>query len=303
MSILAKLKAATSLNDLAAILGYKPSSLAYLLYVLPNASKYTTFSIPKKSGGTRTIQAPEARLKTLQKHLANALYACVNEINRTYNRPSLSHGFKKGHSIVTNAKSHTARRYVLNFDLTDFFPSFNFGRVRGFFMANNDFKFNEKVATLIAQIAIHNNELPQGSPCSPVIADLITHVLDVRLAQLAKTHRCMYSRYADDITFSSNQKEFPLSIATSLVTPVWNLSEQLTKIVTKAGFAINSKKTRMHTSPGRQVVTGLSVNRKVNIQADYYRYARSMCNSLFRSGTYHKPSTLTEHTDSSQLGY
>jgi RNA-directed DNA polymerase len=301
LSTLTKLKAATGLDDLAAILGYKPSSLAYLLYVLPSASKYTTFSIPKKSGGTRTIQAPEARLKTLQKHLANALYACVGEIHNTDKRPSLSHGFKKNHSIVTNARSHTARRFVLNFDLADFFPSFNFGRVRGFFIANNNFKLNDKIATLIAQIAIHNNEMPQGSPCSPVIADLITHLLDVRLAQLAKTERCMYSRYADDITFSTNQKNFPLSIATNPLPPVWDLSEQLTKIVTKAGFAINSKKTRMQTSPGRQVVTGLCVNRKVNVQATYYRYARSMCHSLFKSGTYQRPNTWETLTPTTPL--
>ena len=79
----------------------------------------------------------------------------------------MSHGFRRHYSIITNARRHKRRRYVLNLDLQDFFPSFSFGRVRGFFIHNNSFKLNEKVATIIAQIACHENVLPQGSPCSP----------------------------------------------------------------------------------------------------------------------------------------
>ena len=70
--------------------------------------------------------------------------------------------------------------------MQEFFPSFNFGRVRGFFIRNRDFALKKNIATIIAQIACHDNALPQGSPCSPVIADMIAHLLDVRLAQLAK---------------------------------------------------------------------------------------------------------------------
>ena len=192
---------------------------------------------------------------------------------------------------MTNARAHTARRFVVNFDIEDYFPSFNFGRVRGFFISNNDFKLSPGVATILAQIAIHNNELPQGSPCSPVIADLITHVLDVRLAQLAKSNRCMYSRYTDDITFSTNQIDLPSAIASGSSTASWALSSNVMKIVSKAGFTINTTKTRVQTAPSRQVVTGLTVNKKVNIHADYYRSARSMCNALFTKGIYHAPVT------------
>ena len=114
---------------------------------------------------------------------------------------------------MTNAYIHKRRRYVLNLDLEDFFPSFNFGRVRGFFIKDKHFALHERVETIIAQIACHDNELPQGSPCSPVISNLIAHLLDVRLARLAKAHKCTYSRYADDITFSTNRKEFPSDLA------------------------------------------------------------------------------------------
>lgn len=290
MSNLAKLKAATCLDDVAKILGYKPSSLSYLLYVLPTTSKYSSFSIAKKSGGTRTINAPDRRLKTLQRHLANLLSDCQREIGRERNAKPLSHGFTEGCSISTNAAEHIRRRFVLNLDLKDFFPSFNFGRVRGFFIKNRDYQLHEKVATILAQIAIHDNQLPQGSPCSPIISNLITHVLDVRLAQIAKTCRCRYSRYADDLTFSTNQKDFPSDLAALTGLSDWQPSNKLVRTIERSGFSLNESKTRMQTASNRQVVTGLTVNRKVNIAADYYRYARAMCNALFQTGIYQRPS-------------
>ena len=150
---------------------------------------------------------------------------------------------------------------------------------------------NEKVATIIAQISCHGNALPQGSPCSPIIADLIAHLLDVRLAQLAKRHKLTYSRYADDITFSTSQKSFPHSIASPAEPggPIWSLGKKLTREIERAGFVINPKKTRMQFSLSRQIVTGLTVNTKVNIRPEYYRYARAMCHSLFQNGRYYRP--------------
>jgi hypothetical protein len=140
LSVLAKIKAATSLYDVAAILGYQPKALAYLIYKLPLAGKYTQFPVTKKSGGVRIINAPEEKLKRLQRHLSKALYQCREEIEATLpKKQSLSHGFKKSHSIMTNARPHIKRRYVLNLDIEDFFPAFNFGRVRGFFIHNNQF--------------------------------------------------------------------------------------------------------------------------------------------------------------------
>ncbi len=296
MSILKNLKDAKTLDDLASILGYKPSSLSYIIYKIPDAQKYSKFKIPKRSGGEREISAPIAQLKRLQRHLANALYACRDEIDANSGRRSLSHGFRRKHSIVTNARRHKRRRYVLNLDLQDFFPTFNFGRVRGFFIHNNDFKLHEKVATIIAQIACFENTLPQGSPCSPIIADLITHMLDVRLAQLAKQHQLTYSRYADDITFSTSRKEFPAAVAApvSAGSPQWALGADLTKVIQKAGFTVNPDKTRMQFRMSRQLVTGLTVNAKVNIRPEYYRLARAMCHRLFETGVYHRPAAPSD---------
>jgi len=149
-----QLKSATTLKQFAAILGYEPKVFSYILYKIPDNKKYTMFDIPQKSGGTRQIDAPVSRLKYLQRCLSDLLYDCAKEIeaknSKHIKRKSLSHGFKRSHSIVTNAYPHRNQRYVLNFDLENFFPSINFGRVRGFFLKNKAFELHKTVATLIA---------------------------------------------------------------------------------------------------------------------------------------------------------
>ncbi len=290
MTDLEKLRAARTLKDVGHILGVQPKTVSYLLYQLPEAEKYHSFEIPKHNGGKRLINAPERRLKMLQRRLADVLYRCVAEFEKTGpTHHPLAHGFARSCSIFTNASVHKRRRYVLNLDLQDFFPSFNFGRVRGFFIKDKRFELNEKVATVIAQIACHKNELPQGSPCSPIISNLLGHILDVRLARFAKKNKCTYSRYADDITFSTNRKDFPTALAKPIPERLsaWELGSQLVKEIHRAGFKINASKTRMQWRGSRQVTTGLIVNEKVNIRSEYYRTARAICHKLFSTGSYY----------------
>ena len=302
MTDLEKLRAARTLKDVAHILGVQPKTVSYLLYQLPEAEKYHSFEIPKHNGGKRLINAPERRLKMLQRRLANTLYRCVAEFEKTGpTRHPLAHGFARSCSIFTNASVHKRRRYVLNLDLQDFFPSFNFGRVRGFFIKDNRFGLDEDVATVIAQIACFKNELPQGSPCSPIISNLLGHLLDIRLVRLAKKHKCTYSRYADDITFSTSRKDFPKALAIPIPEkpPSWQLGSRLVKEIHKAGFTINAGKTRMQFRGSRQVTTGLIVNEKVNIRSEYYRNARAICHQLFSTGSYYvsTPDTSVESLD------
>ncbi len=199
---------------------------------------------------------------------------------------ALSHAFHKKRSTYTNAQRHKKRKWILNIDLKDFFPSINFGRVRGFFIKNRFFQLDPNIATIIAQIACWRNQLPQGSPCSPIISNLITQPMDIRLNQLAKKERCTYTRYADDLTFSTNLPEFPSRIAHQEVGEkhAWILADKLRYIVHRSGFQINSKKTRMMYSRSRQEVTGLTVNKQVNANADYIRYARAQANKLIMTG-------------------
>jgi retron-type reverse transcriptase len=290
VSHLQKLKAATSRKELAVILGYTPKSLTAIVYQTPLALKYTTFDIDKKSGGKRTIKAPIPKLKKLQSHLSHMLYQCLAEIERERGAKPISFGFRKNRSIAENASRHKRRRWVLNLDLEEFFPSFHFGRVRGFLLKDKAFGLHPEVATTIAQIACDGTALPQGSPCSPVISELIAQILDMRLVRLAKKYGVTYTRYADDITFSTSQKDFPTGLAT--VDPndpaVWHLSDELVGKIVPSGFTINNAKTRMHFRGSRQMVTGLVVNEKVNIRSDYYRRARAMCDMLFQTGQYYK---------------
>lgn len=286
---LEKLKGTKSLTDLAILLGYKPKALSYILYKIPNHSKYNLFTIPKKNGGDRPIKAPIDQLKKLQKRLAKLLNNCFEQIC-FISKPkrSISHGFRKNHSILTNAINHRNKRYVFNLDLQDFFPSINFGRVRGFLIKNAHFELDPNVATVISQIACHDNELPQGSPCSPVISNLIGHLLDMRLVSLAKKTKCTYSRYVDDLTFSTNQKDFPERIAVRKEQDgtEWVVGKALKKEIESVGFAINETKTSIQYKTTRQMATGLVVNEKINIRKEYYKQARSMCHALFQNDTF-----------------
>ena len=295
MSELESLKAAKSLRHVAHLLKCKPKALSYTLYKLPVGLKYTQFAIPKRSGETRIINAPVDRLKLLQRRLADLLSVCLEEIEMAGGRKnSACHGFKRNRSILTNAKCHRGRRYVFNIDLENFFPSIHLGRIRGFFIKDKNFLLNGDVATVLAQIACHNGVLPQGSPCSPVISNLIGHVLDTHLVRLAARHGCQYTRYADDLTFSTNEPSFPESIAkcVSGKKHEWVPGDDLAKIVKSSGFKINSSKTRMQYHDSRQEVTGLVVNRKVNIKTEYRRLVRVMTHRLLTKGEFEFTHTL-----------
>jgi len=295
MAQLSDLKAAFGLRDVATLLGFKPASLAYILYIKSASSKYTTFNIPKRSGGTRQISAPMKDLKLLQRRLAELLQDCVEEIDQANKRSDkdkqpdrIAHGFKRRRSIITNAREHRNKRYVFNVDLEDFFGSINFGRVRGYFITNRNFRLQPSVATVLAQIACFQNALPQGSPCSPVISNLIGHIFDIRLARLAARAGCTYTRYADDLTFSTNKQVFPNQIAIQVdgKEHSWQAGAELVRLVANSGFALNANKTRMQYRDSRQEVTGLVVNSKVNVRREYRHIVRAMVHRLFTTGSF-----------------
>jgi RNA-directed DNA polymerase len=283
------LKATVTRRGLANLLRFKLPAFAYILFQQRTAPRYRIFQIPKRNGGTRTITAPDRALKLLQRRLSDLLQDCAAEINDTKKRKDkIAHGFKRARSIVSNARQHRNRRYVFNVDLEDFFPSINFGRVRGYFMRDASFGLHRDTATLIAQIACHQNALPQGSPCSPVISNLIAHVLDIHLVRLASKVGCTYSRYADDLTFSTNKKTFPLEIAKPSQTAphLWVPGSELQRLVTHCRFQINPAKTRMQYRTSRQEVTGLVVNQRINVRPEYRHAVRAMVHSLFTKGTF-----------------
>jgi len=287
---LGALKAALILHQVADLLNYRPRDLSYIVYKIPPALKYKQFKIAKRSGGTRTINAPTDALKILQRRLAEYLQDCLEELEAAgLRRNSASKAFRRRCSILSNAKAHRGRRYVFNLDLEDFFPSIHLGRVRGFFIKDKHFALHDKVATILAQIACNDGRLPQGSPCSPVISNLIAHILDTHLVRLAAQNGCTYTRYADDLTFSTNRAVFPDAIAKEVagVPHQWLPGDELEKVIEASGFKINGAKTRMQYHDSRQEVTGLVVNRKLNVRAEYRALVRQMTHRLIRTGEFH----------------
>lgn len=289
MTRLEILRTAKSLSDVAFILGVTPKGLAYTIRIQPLANRYSSFTIPKKTGGSRNIDAPEVGLKLVQSRLADVLQDCISDIDKERGYPEkISHGFRRGHSIITNARNHSNRRFVLNVDIADFFQAINFGRVLGYFLKNRDFCLDKNAAVTLAQIACHNNGLPQGAPSSPVISNLITHILDIRLAKIAKNYGCYYTRYADDLTFSTNLRDFPEKLARlDSVSGKWIVGRSLEKAITQSGFALNVSKTRVQLKQSRQDVTGIVVNDGVNVRREYYKNARAYCAELFKTGKFY----------------
>lgn len=269
----------TSRNELADFLGIPRQKLTYVLYVKKVDSYYKSFKIPKKNGDSRTINAPTDDLKFIQKQLANKLQKYQIDIwNRYKVSPNISHGFVKRKSIITNAKIHRNKKYVLNLDLKDFFDSFHFGRVRGFFEKNREFSLPLEVATVIAQLTCFKGALPQGAPSSPVVTNLMCQILDNRLLKISKKYKLDYTRYADDLTFSTNNKLF-LDLKDEFFITI-------KKEIEHAGFKINEKKTRLLYKDSKQTVTGLVVNKKINVDQGYYRKTKSMAHSLYMQGEF-----------------
>jgi RNA-directed DNA polymerase len=192
-----------SLPELAAALGVSDVELRY--WTIEKPYRYTSFSIPKRSGGTRLITAPAPRLRLLQSRLL-CLLAPI------YTPHPSAHGFVANRGILTNSLPHVGRRFVLNVDLKNFFETINFGRVRGALMSK-PFMLDPRIATIIARLCCKDNALPQGAPTSPILANMVCLRLDGELSRLGRAFSCRYTRYADDITFSSNHNEFPRELA------------------------------------------------------------------------------------------
>lgn len=264
-------------NDFAKFIGVKLQTLTYLLYIKKIDNCYNTLEIPKKNGDTRTICVPNKNLKKVQKKLYNKLSTYYDEIKTQNNFTSkISHGFEKNRSIVTNAEVHKNKRYVVNLDLLVFFPSINFGRVRSYFIKNNYFEINDDIATILAQLTCYKGTLPQGASTSPLIANMICNIMDIRILKIAKKYRLDYTRYADDLTFSTNNKYF--------LNDYDKFLEDIKNIIHRSGFELNSKKTRLLFSNSRQEVTGLVVNKKISVPKKYYKNTRAMAHSLYKNG-------------------
>ncbi len=262
----------------------KPFELKSLtFYTNPDLCKkrYTTFTVKKKSGGERIINAPVKGLKSILRSL-NFVLQCMYEPHKAAN------GFVLNKSIVDNAKLHVGNHYVYNLDLKDFFHSFDRNRVKMGFIYE-PFNLNgerEPLAFLLASLCTHpfevngeiKNVLPQGSPTSPTITNILCKKLDRRLTGLANRFGAKYTRYADDITFSSphniyNDEDFKKELERIIAEDnLLKVNGKQIEIGPQLNF--NTDKTRLQKSAHRQEVTGLIVNDKVNVRQRYVKQIR-----------------------------
>jgi V8-like Glu-specific endopeptidase len=257
-------------EDVASMLEV-PEKVLYEVLVLSKKKNYTKFEITKKSGGSRAIYSPRKNLSILQKKFAYILsLVYTNHLN--------AHGFIKERSIVTNASQHLKNKYVLNLDLENYFESIKFPRVRAMFLKY--FGFNERVASTLANICCHHEGfLPQGAATSPPISNIISFKLDKELTRVAKKYHCKYTRYADDITFSTKKNAFPEKLAVLDGNSV-QLGNEIISIVKNNGFSINPNKTRLNYMRERLSVTGITVNEKLNVERKYIRRIRSILHCI-----------------------
>jgi len=258
--------------------GRSYADIKKLLYPRP---RYRSFLLRKRSGGLRIIQEPYSKIKVLQ----NQALQFLKKFGAGP-RPC-AHGFVEGKSSVTNARTHWEQhpRFVLNLDLQDFFPSITFYRVRGL-LQKGPFNFSHHVATVLAHLCTLDNTLPQGAPTSPFIANLICRGLDRDLMALARRHRCTYTRYADDLTFSFSVRDASRLPSNLCVFEggVLTIGEELSSVIRGHSFKIHDGKTRISSVHSRQEVTGVTINAFPNVPRKFVDKIRGALHAWERWG-------------------
>ncbi len=271
--------------DVAKALGIEIGALRHLAYhaEAPEHPHYVYFEVAKRSGGKRLLASPHQRLRAAQSFIEKEI---LSKLELT---PS-AHGFVKGRSTVTNARPHLGQAFVVNLDLETFFPSITFPRIRGLF---GSMGYSPAVATILALlttepprvraeisgktywVAAGERGLPQGASTSPLLSNLVARKLDRRLHGMATKLGFVYTRYADDLTFSG-----PVDSRSQ----AGYLIARVRHIVEEEGFTINEKKGRVQGRRSRQQVTGIVVNDKLGVSRDEVRRLRALLHQAQKSG-------------------
>ena len=235
------------INHLSILIGIHPSDIAKILFA--EERFYTTGKIPKKSGGYRELDMPSLEVKYIQRWILDNI---LDKIRIS----EYATGFCRNKSIIDNAKIHMGKHCIVNMDIKDFFPTITYEQVFRMFLY---FGYTREVSFALAKLCTYNGYLPQGSPASPYLSNIICLKLDARLSALAKKYEADYSRYADDITLSGKKD-------------IKSIVKAVNLIIQDEGFRVNDKKTRILYPHQRQEVTGLLVNGdKIRVCKKYKR--------------------------------
>lgn len=256
-------------GDEGTLLAYLGLSQAELKKIWYHREKmYKNFNVAKKSGKPRPINSPDRRLKFLQRQIATKL-------DMIYPRRNPVHGYVKERSVKSNAAAHQNQRFVLNLDIKDFFLTITEGRIVGVLTAIG---VPDRVSAIIARICCYGGRLPQGGPASPVLSNMICFRLDRALLKVAKEGRCIYTRYADDISLSGLRPLSPLfenGLPPSGPISPELLSSALQSAFANNGFVLNPEKIHYADKFSRRVVTGVKVNEGLNVDRRFVRNIRA----------------------------
>ncbi|MBI9017990.1 MAG: RNA-directed DNA polymerase [Phycisphaerae bacterium] len=229
---------------------------------------YHSFTVPKSNGHQRRITAPDDKLKQVQRAILKRL------LNKLAVHPNAT-GFRKGYSVVSNARLHVGSEVIVKLDIRNFFESTKINRV------NKYFKFigwDRKTANLLTELTTYKGGLPQGAPTSSALSNLLNYKLDSSLTTLAKKKGARYSRYADDMTFSLDGSDS--KVINSII---WGAESALHDL----GYRLNNRKTKVIRKHRQQRVTGLVVNEKVALP----RKTRKLIRAIEHSQQNGRPST------------
>ena len=234
--------------------------------------------VPKRGGGHRTIYAPHWPLKNIQNKIRLYLEGMYRPSPRVM-------GFVRGRGIRSNAALHVGKRLLLNIDLKEYFPSIHIGRIRGRLRAP-PYSLTDDVATTIAKLCTLDGVLPIGAPSSPILANMVTSALDGALTTIARENGCFYTRYADDITFSTNRRSFPPAIVARAAAKASEIEigNAVLEAISANGFQINPGKTRLMQKHDSQEVCGVICNERLNPRRNLLREVRGALNAWRKHG-------------------
>ena len=242
-------------HDLAELLELNPIGLE----LLRHHKEYREFRIPKKSGGFRLIEDPTEPLKKTLQKLNRHLQAC-----HYFQKTTAAYGFvavpvkdPDPRNILTNAQKHRNKDWLLNADFLDFFHAVRDDAVRAIFI-NLPFCFSEDLVEVLVGLTTYKGRLPMGSPTSPVLSNLASRGLDQDLLYMANSQHWVYTRYADDLSFSSDE---PFTML--------HLSE-IRNTASLYGYAFNENKIHICSPSVEKYITGLKVTEVVNLPDDYF---------------------------------
>ncbi len=237
--------------EIAIYLGISPKLVSAM--VLQPERYYRSFQIPKRSGGSRTITAPRVFLKTVQRYILDCIVSQLPPHEAAC-------GFRRGYNCGSGAARHVRRPFVWNVDLENFFPSISKAQVKDVFINAG---YPDPAAYYLSGLCCLGGRLPQGAPTSPALANLVCANLDHVLTEESRQDEIVYTRYADDLSFSSLRPisaEFRTAIA---------------RLVAESGFRLQPKKTRLMGPAVRREVTGLTINQQVGIPRPTRRRLRA----------------------------